>query len=289
VVITNTKRERKSISVIKQWLDKAGNAIEKATGSINVKLCRKAVENKTVLITPQIIETSQLTDKSSTNRFAVGSRVKLLVYVGFNTSSWQPDISIQGATEVTSESGWNIDGTGIYTYVFDVDSSTKSITGTVTSRYYSDAYVELVLVSGPESTDDAEVLAVDTIGEYTITADEDWSKSIDITNLDSTGVYKKSDGTVADVSYIYYIEEADVNGYSVTYDGESSPTEFDVEKISDGCSTTIVNKATGESVTLPSTGGTGTKVYTIGGALMMICAACCLYIKNKKSKGESLI
>ena len=36
---------------------------------------------------------------------------------------------------------------------------------------------------------------------------------------------------------------------------------------------------------LPSTGGAGTNLYTTGGALLMVAAACLLYIQNKRRKG----
>lgn len=36
---------------------------------------------------------------------------------------------------------------------------------------------------------------------------------------------------------------------------------------------------------LPSTGGTGTKLYTAGGALLIAAAACLLYIQNKRRRG----
>ena len=39
---------------------------------------------------------------------------------------------------------------------------------------------------------------------------------------------------------------------------------------------------------LPATGGAGTNLYTTGGALLMVAAACLLYIQNKRRKGAQI-
>jgi LPXTG-motif cell wall-anchored protein len=284
VVITNTKLNKKRITVIKKWLDNLGKDTTSAGASeIKFGLWRKAEPIKSVTITPLITETNMLPDKSESNTFAIGSRVKLNVYVGY--VGHKPDITIQGvsADDITWDSS-----SGIYTYEFVVSGDTSNIIGKVDSTPFDSAYVQLELVSPPSDSGEALVIPDEQIGEYTITADNNWSTVVDVTSLESTGVYTKEDGTAVMVNYTYCIKEEDTNGYSVkyTYNG-NEPCDacvFSLNEVNENDTVTIQNKAESQPITLPSTGGIGTTIYTMAGALLVVCAVCCLYIKTKRNK-----
>ena len=84
------------------------------------------------------------------------------------------------------------------------------------------------------------------------------------------------------VYYTYYVKEI-TNGYSPTYSEENPLT---------GGMLLITNHSGGSSeetpeYSLPETGGPGTKLYTIGGMLLMACAGF-LLMYNKKRRKEDM-
>lgn len=122
------------------------------------------------------------------------------------------------------------------------------------------------------------------IGSYTISASdiesENWRKTIS-----SLPLYIKGDNNEVIGEYSYYVVETSPgSGYDTTVEYTQSgdiPSDLVIQKDTITAGTiTITNKTNPADVVLPETGGRGTKFYTIGGALLLCCAVCLLYIRK---------
>lgn len=118
-------------------------------------------------------------------------------------------------------------------------------------------------------------------GDYTITSGEGWTKAI----AGLPYLIYDDDGTEIGY-YSYYVEETSPNeGYITTYKyTPDADGKVDNDTITGG-NIEITNQQRVISVELPETGGRGTRIYTIGGILLLGFAACLLYIR-KINKGE---
>lgn len=124
------------------------------------------------------------------------------------------------------------------------------------------------------------------INSYTISADEDWTKTISGLPY----LIFDDDGKTEIGYYSYYVvETSPSDGYVTTIDYYTKDKDGNLILTSDKTITNgeavITNQEKVVGVTLPETGGVGTKVYTIGGALLLCCALYLLYIR-KINKGE---
>ncbi|MEY8411359.1 SpaA isopeptide-forming pilin-related protein [Lachnospiraceae bacterium 62-26] len=101
--------------------------------------------------------------------------------------------------------------------------------------------------------------------------------SLDATEhtVEITAVYNKTDGTLA--SYTITIDGTATSTYNATYDGEKKVTEVDYTEVG---SVGIKNL---KLSALPSTGGIGTTIFTIGGCAIMIVAAGLFFASRRKS------
>ena len=126
------------------------------------------------------------------------------------------------------------------------------------------------------------------IWEFTLTSSNSWQKQ-----LNGLPVYKvNADGTLQ--SYYYWAEEIEVNGkpvagYTVSYsftDGDSE-TDYSINAANPGANPLITIKNTPtespSSTTLPTSGGSGTRIYTtIGGILLLLSAAGYVTAKRRR-------
>ena len=284
ITIKNTFVDKSVITVIKKWFNADGSETTKATGEVSFGLYKKIVEGGSgpVDVSYNISASNDWDLFSATESFEAGSVVNLVI--SHSGVWWWPALDIQvGSHTITTQdynsTGWVLDtvnSVSTYTYQFVVDESTKNITGRVGGTY-KDIGIDLVLVSSPDSdgTSEDAVLATELVGNYKVEGPE-WITKIDVTSLPKSGTYTKADGTTVAVSYLYYIEEAPLSGYTTSYENNDG--------IVDG-TITINNTSTGENdVSLPETGGTGTTPYTLGGLLILLFAACYWY-KNAFVKG----
>lgn len=104
----------------------------------------------------------------------------------------------------------------------------------------------------------------------TLNKDSGWTVTWD----DLPQIGYDNEGNV--VHYKYFIKERSVNGFTSTI-MESKEGVFDVTNTENPDTPTYI---------LPETGGSGTKPYTLGGAMLTVMAAFLMYIKNKRRKEE---
>ncbi len=163
-------------------------------------------------------------------------------------------------------------GTGLITFTIFTDEAGKwTITRNGAQEYllYMDfSYQYQYLIEGQGIY----------INSYTIGADDDWN--VDISGLPY--IIYDDDGVTKIGYYSYYVVETSPSeGYNTTiaYTQDADHYVSGSTSITAGTAT-ITNQEKVAGVTLPETGGVGTKVYTIGGALLLCCAAYLLYIKK---------
>ncbi len=111
-------------------------------------------------------------------------------------------------------------------------------------------------------------------GTYTMTPDENGNWSLTIKDLPKAT--KNADGTRG-TNYLYYIKEVGVGGYALESVENNSGINFGTIK--------LVNKEL-EGYELPETGGTGTRLYTTAGLLLVLTSAACLLYKFRKRRRE---
>jgi len=111
-------------------------------------------------------------------------------------------------------------------------------------------------------------------GTYTMTPDENGNWSLTIKDLPKAT--KNADGTRG-TNYLYYIKEVGVGGYALESVENNSGINFGTIK--------LVNKEL-EGYELPETGGTGTRLYTTAGLLLVLTSAACLLYIHKKRRRE---
>lgn len=117
-------------------------------------------------------------------------------------------------------------------------------------------------------------------GEYTLIetkAPKGYSVSTKETPVVISAQYNE-DGTLK--SYSITIDGTATSTYEATYTGEGTETTVTEVIEKDNATTEILNTKLSE---LPSTGGIGTTIFTIGGCLIMIIAAALFFASRKKS------
>lgn len=144
--------------------------------------------------------------------------------------------------------------------------------------------VEAVVYKVTETVDEngATIRNAEQVSSVSLSTTNNWAATIE--NLQAP------DGT-----WYYAIAEAPVAGYTPSYDQETikittdaGDTFFDAVKIeSSGTKITMTNTV---AVKLPSTGGGGTQLYTLGGLLLMTAAAILwysFYLKRRREESPS--
>jgi hypothetical protein len=131
---------------------------------------------------------------------------------------------------------------------------------------------------------DGDAVSDKLVKEVTLTAPS-WNSLVDVTDLPATG----TDDSGNTLYYHYYVVEKSVTGFEEkpTYtnnDGINLSDEADVNGVISTVEITNKKLEDDKAYELPSTGGIGTTIYTMAGALLVVCAVCCLYIKTKRNK-----
>lgn len=117
-----------------------------------------------------------------------------------------------------------------------------------------------------------------------ITSEDGWKKSI--TGLPLHG-WRVLDGESVKVSYTYYVQERETEGYKTTYENNQGITGKEMNEQGEVINTiTIINKIHAQ-YTLPDTGGNGTQVFVFSGLLLM-CGSLLGYELNYKRKEKKL-
>ena len=111
-------------------------------------------------------------------------------------------------------------------------------------------------------------------GTYTMTPDANGNWKLTITHLPKAS--KNEDGT-RDITYLYYVKEVKVNGY--TLDTANNNTGINSGVI------TLINREQ-EGYILPETGGSGTALYTMAGSLLMLTSAAYLMYNKYNRRRE---
>lgn len=199
-------------------------------------------------------------------------------------------------SKVTGNNGTDDDKT--YTYTFDIDGDTTATDKVVTKvgeDQYADAlpgavfglytnenatvpYTSDIYTEGCTVTSDAEGqlyikgLEAGTYYLKEISAPEGYSVNTHVFKIDITAAYN-ADGTLA--SWKYTIDNSDVRTITVSHEGGSvtaAPEEGGMD---------IQNT---KLSALPSTGGIGTTIFTIGGCAIMVTAAGLYFATRKKTE-----
>lgn len=195
-----------------------------------------------------------------------------------------------------------------YTYTYDIDAAVDgSVTSEIITKWGKDSNTENIKLPGAEFTlytDEAcKTVYTNKVFNGTVTTDKNGQMPIKGLEGDKTYYLKETkapDGyTLNDTVYTIKIEQKlDNNGklesWSITINGKTIDSSDGVKsefKVSyDGGKTTVDDSAKNKAdiintkiSSLPSTGGIGTTIFTIGGCVVMIAAAGLFFATRKKS------
>lgn len=189
-----------------------------------------------------------------------------------------------------------------YTYTFGIDASLNGSEIEKTKELFKvnetgkvEVVEKEVTVTGPLAGATFELTLNGTDKVYTATSDE--NGALEFKGLDE-GTYTLVE-TKAPAGYTVnntphevvisatYNNDGTLNSYTITIDDEATSTyvdtkegpEKEISKTSIG-STGIVNT---KISALPSTGGIGTTIFTIGGCIIMILAAALFFVNRRRS------
>ena len=207
----------------------------------------------------------------------LGSRIQIkltLTYQIGNDWSWTPNVSINGIDKI-SDTGW-IRSNNPSTYTCE-GIVTDAVTIICSDESASKLNIAITELETPTSgTTDQEESETENSVYQTVTIDLGSEWRYTFTDLPLTG----TDDEGNTVNYYYYIQEVSIPNYETTYSANNSGTQSGT--------ITVTNKATeNPEYTLPETGGSGTKPYTIGGLLLSVMSCLLLYIQNKRRKEEN--
>ncbi|MDD3615649.1 MAG: isopeptide-forming domain-containing fimbrial protein [Lachnospiraceae bacterium] len=202
-----------------------------------------------------------------------------------------------------------------YTYTFGIDASLNGSSQDTWNKVTEELVKGEIVKQTNESGVEEEVFKALAGATFTLTnnatdkvytATSDVNGALAFTGLDA-GTYTLVE-TAAPAGYTVntkeipvvisatYNEDGTLASYTITVDGEATST-YTATYTGTGINktiTTVVTNADAEATqivntkisTLPSTGGIGTTIFTIGGCLIMILAAAFFFISRKKASAQ---
>ena len=296
-VITNTKLPDKTdLTVVKQWLDSAGNTLTSGLpGPVTINLYQRAAqsgssgggESESGGET-EISYIAKCNDGTKTGTFsdvAIGDTVMISVEYTWQASLYNVKPSdwagVSAGTEEYSNDG--------YTYDYTCRIMSSSISFDTGDQKASIEEIRCTLIekgttsnsgsSGNAGNSEQIVSEGTQFDSITLDASNSWTHTF--TNLPLSG----TDAGGNAVTYTYYVKEVSVPGYDTTYTNNGG--------IPSGTITVTNTKEEGPETTpspsyeLPETGSTGTLKVTLGGALLV--AVSLLYGVNQRRRREGRV
>lgn len=287
VTITNTMQDKKFIWIIKAWQDKDGNSLSAIdVSAITFDLYRRVYE----VFEPETVKV--YFNEQEYEALVKGSAVDLVIsakYPEYMGSEYVLSVKKDGVD--IEDVAWSEGYT--YTYRFVVGNEPIYFTGSVSNwSNFSDFEVEFKAVANTVGGTGTLIGEELVSSNHTVTAP--WTGKIDVTDLPVSGTVSvtNGDGTVTEknVVYRYFVKEHSVSGFEENPVYENNEIDIGAAADTNGIVGTVnvTNKKLGgdePGYVLPETGGTGTVIYTMAGMLMIIFAACCLYIRSVKRRG----
>lgn len=271
------------ITVEKKWQDSQGQEVPQNSGSITLELYRKAsIENSSgggesggTGVNYKYTSNGSTEVKSGTlTGIKVGSIVKITVTMTYNCYSWQPKITLSGMNNV-GEGSWTHGTNSIYTCQATISEQSVVVdVGDSVDKFRVDiTKISDPETNGSESSNDSSTAGGTLYDTISLNSAKGWTHTFN--GLPLTGTDEKGNFE----TYYYYIKEVSIPNYTTSYENNGGIQSGTI---------TVINKADDNpEITLPETGGSGTKLYTLGGMLLMACAGF-LLMYNKKRRKEDM-
>lgn len=266
-----------SIKVQKIWADSKGQEVQKDSGTIIVNVKRSIRKPVGYKVKLQFLY-QDWDDKYYPFKHQIaddiyiepGTSISYASQNGFWGKNWQAvfgEISIDGITD-SGISGK--DGNAGESAVVTTGSINSNCTVTIRIKQYMDKYdisekellSHITFVAPKTHIEDMDMdFGTNGIRQIQLNVGNNWSKVLtDLASTDSNGN-----------PYYYTVEEVGGSNYNVVYTNNGIQTGTIYIK------NTIPDKE--NSYILPETGGPGSRMYMIGGAMLALLAAVLLYIK----------
>lgn len=266
-----------SIKVQKVWVDSKGQEVQKDSGDITVNIKRSIRKPVGYKVKLQFLY-QDWDDKYYPFKHQIaddiyiepGTSISYASQNGFWGKNWQDvfgEISIDGIAD-SGISGK--DGNAGESAVVTTGSINSNCTVTIRIKKYQDKYdisakellSHITFVAPKTHIEDMDMdFGTNGIRQIQLNIGNNWSKVLtDLASTDSNGN-----------PYYYTVEEVGGSNYNVVYTNNGIQTGTIYIK------NTIPDKE--NSYILPETGGSGSRMYMIGGAVLALLAAVLLYIK----------
>ena len=213
---------------------------------------------------------------TSRTKVTVGSKIRITFTLTYQIPSgwtWTPSIVVKGV-DGKSENGWVRNNPSTYIYEGVVEGAVSISCDDEFANSFKEVNIEILSSPSLSSGDSMSINGSDgmLIKSQTISISDGWKYIFE--NLPLVGTENGES-----VNYYYYVEEVSVPNYTTSYENNGGIQSGTI---------TVINKADDNpEITLPETGGPGTKLYTIGGMLLMACAGF-LLMYNKKRRKEDM-
>lgn len=201
----------------------------------------------------------------------------------------------------TLSSGEKTDESKTYTYTFDINGMVRGTTNVLTKvgeDIYENALPGATFGLYTNKACTSEYLYINDVFNGSATSNDEGQ--LEIAGLAAGTYYLKEISAPEGYSvnnYVYEIiiaakydsETGKLDRWTITIDGEATST-FDVAYDNEGNYSGVTEDVTGTEIhntklsTLPSTGGIGTTIFTVGGCVIMIAAAALFFMNRRKSE-----
>lgn len=280
IIITNQKQPADTdLTVEKIWQDKDGNLIAHNDGNVTINLYQRASRSGSAGggEIGYIFKGDRGYENPILGTFegvSVGDRLKIILEMKYSGNSWM-NITWEGVSD-----GYGTWNGNTYEYLCTVTHSTISIKVNDTINCLKGNGISYNIIESNsivnESEDEGKNASASAVVCYKtiiLNKDNHWKYTFGDLPLTDTD----EDGNT--ITYYYYIEEVSVPNYTSSYENNGGIQSGTI---------IVTNQATDTpEYELPETGGPGTKLYTIGGMLLMACSGF-LLMYNKKRRKEDM-